>query len=103
VTNEQREREPQQLSAVKTFNSTVAVTTNYCVVVVEGKVYRIFSGFELMVDSDIILIKVEKCGGRHAKSVSFYLEIPRFVISATRVLDLGKALRDSEFYRHSCC
>jgi hypothetical protein len=39
-------------------------------VLLKGKVHRIFSGFELMVDSDIILIKVEKCGKRHVKSVS---------------------------------
>jgi hypothetical protein len=35
----------------------------------EGNVHRIFSGFELMVDLDIVLKKVEKCGRRHAKSV----------------------------------
>jgi predicted nuclease of restriction endonuclease-like RecB superfamily len=60
-------------------------------------VHRMSCGFELMVGSDNILIQVEKYGRRFAKSVSLLLKIPRFVLSATRLLNRGKTLREPSF------
>jgi hypothetical protein len=56
-----------------------------------------------MVDSHIILIKVEKMRKETCEIHFFVVEIPRFVLSATRFLDLGKNSPKVEFCQHICC